>query len=68
MFSFSNVITVFGIILFAAIAFSAEIGSAELSEELKNGKTNLYIMIIWSKMAQLGLGEYSEVEGFRRPK
>ena len=26
------------------------------------------IIIIWSKMAQLGLEESSEVEGFRRPK
>ena len=32
------------------------------------GFSSLLIMIIWPKMAQLGLEESSEVEGFRRPK
>ena len=32
------------------------------------GFTSPIIIIIWSKMAKLGLEESSEVEGFRRPK
>ena len=32
------------------------------------GKTSPIIKIIWSKMAQLGLEESFEVEGFRSPK
>ena len=36
--------------------------------EIVVGYTSPIIIIIWSKMAKLGLEESSEVEGFRRPK
>ena len=35
---------------------------------IKNRKIYPIIIIIWSKMAKLGLEESSEVEGFRSPK
>ena len=40
----------------------------ELKERKRDRETSYIIMIIWSKMAQLGLEESSDVEGFRRAK
>ena len=42
-------------------------GSKEGSDEKYSIRYPI-IIIIWSKMAQLGLEESFEVEGFRRPK
>ena len=38
------------------------------SQKDRRSRWVLLVIIIWSKMAQLGLEESSEVESFRRPK
>ena len=50
--SSSNLIIVFGIVLFAAVVFSAEIGNVELNEELDQGKANNYFTLVVDEIEQ----------------